>query len=218
MKIFILSLVALLFLNACGTDDIDDVARAIVDKNMTNEQVVNIDVNETTIITSTEVNQTTIVDNDVNIEISALDYGVYGAGTIVNPFQMMKANYRLKADQEYWFITPSLNHNCTIRVRALTRVNNIYIEDEFFNSINYHSVSPRPHVFEFDINSSSYANMSFITTDACVVTIIGECLDEPKLYNLDYSQTEIEELCSSGVDITQLPGSINCDELSGWNN
>jgi hypothetical protein len=92
---------------------------------------------------------------------------------------MANANYALEKG-DVWFMTPSLNTNCTIRMRTLITIHNLYIEDAELLPIALKNVAS--NVLEFDVNSS-YASMNFQALENGYVTIKGDCLDSPKIYN-----------------------------------
>ena len=142
-------------------------------------QSIKIDVNKTSI--TTEVNQTTIIDNNVTVVINPLDSGYYGDGSFLSPFTLMKANYKINIG-DTWFITPIINSNCTIRVRSRVYINRIVVEDENFNIVPINVLSS--NVFSFDLNDTRYATLNFYSTQDGYITTTGQCLDEPKYYNL----------------------------------
>lgn len=175
----VLALFSALYINGCGINDItgvsngnENIAEAIKDQNLS---VVN-DIN-TTVIPS-DVNVTNIINVDVNI--SAIDSGYYGDGTFDLPFQMLQANFWLK-EGENNFLSPYLYDNCTVRVRTRIYITNIEAENSELLPIEIRTLTN--NVFEFDINTS-WARMSFSATEDGWITMIGNCLDKPKLYNL----------------------------------
>lgn len=149
-----------------------------IDTHQDQNQSIKIDVNKTTDIT--EVNQT--IENNVTVVINPIDTGYYGDGTLTSPFTMMKAHYKIKSG-DTWFISPILNANCTVSVRTHVRVTNIIIEDDKFDLIHY-SFKSLNSIFTFDLNDTRYATMELYAYDNGYITLTGECLDEPKYYNL----------------------------------
>ena len=78
-------------------------------------------------------------------------------------------------------MSPTVNSNCTVRVRTRIRVTNIYAESSELLPIEVRSLTT--NVFEFDINDT-WASLTFFAEEDGYITMIGDCLDSPKLYNL----------------------------------
>lgn len=177
-KILFSLLVALMMLmfTGCGSNTTKEVIEIVNIDTVEMNETINIEDNE---VINVDINDSETINVDVNITISAKESGAYGEGTFDNPLLMANANYKLEAG-DVWFMTPSLNVNCTIRCRTLIDIRSLYIEDAELLPIEPRAVAY--NLFEFDVNSS-YATMKFEALEDGFVTIKGECLDEPKLYN-----------------------------------
>ena len=157
---------ALLFIGCGGGGDAD--ANASAEANATVE-----------INTTVEVNNT--VENNITIVINPTDTAYYGDGSYISPFLLMQANYEVNRG-DTWFITPTLNQNCTIRVRTTVLITDIVAESREFAVLPIRHLSSR--AFEFDVNGSEWATLNFYVTSDGYITTTGECLDAPKIYEI----------------------------------
>ncbi len=170
-------LIAVLMILVGCNDGVED---AIRDMNTTN-------VVENNFTAKIDNDFTADIDNNVTIVIAPRETGAYGEGTFNNPYLMMNANYKLSSGTQY-FITPAIhNANCTIRVRTKVVVSGLNVEGSDLLPIDVRFLAQ--DTFEFDANESDYVSMELYVNDTGYLTMIGQgCLDEPRLFDMDYSE------------------------------
>lgn len=182
MKKVLITAVAALLVGCGGSNT--DTNTTVTETNVTKETNTTTQLQDINITNKIDNNITNDIDNNVTVQvdvnITALSSGYYGDGTFINPFVMMNANYQVEKGEE-WFMTPSLSTNCTIRVRTRVYITNISAESSELLPIPIKTVTSS--VFEFDVNDS-WATLSFAPHEDGYITMVGECLDTPKLYNL----------------------------------